>query len=306
MLYEIRTCLGRLAFSIESDSWRSCLIEAVKREVSLVNADFRGMDFHAMKLSGINFLRADFRGADLRGTDLRSADLRGADLQGTNLRIADLRGATLDGANLREADLYASNLRGTSLRGADLTGADFRTAYLHGTDLQASHLQYANFIGANLKLVNFRWADLRHAKFSNANFCSTDLYGTQGLTKIPIGCQTCPPSGSFEGWKKGTLYISHVGSKYHCIIKLKIPWFARRTSCIGSRKCLAELALVMAIYDKKGRPVKRCYNMSYPDRTLLYRVGEFVHSKHYDPSLAIECSNGIHFFMTREEAEEWS
>jgi hypothetical protein len=38
---------------------------------------------------------------------------------------------------------------------------------------------------------------------------------------------------------------------------------------------------------------------------LAYQAGEFVKPDSYDPSIYVECSNGIHFFLTRTEAENY-
>lgn len=170
-----------------------------------------------------------------------------------------------------------------------------------------------DFYDANFQLADLGGANLRGAKFSCVNFCGANLRGAdlcdlnlkniKGISRLPVELQTCPPSGSFEAWKKGRLYQCTEVVGDQCIIKLKIPWFARRTATINSRKCRAELAFVLAIYDKDGKSVERCYNSIFQKRRILYKVGEFVHSRNYDASFTKECSNGIHFFMTKEEAE---
>jgi len=207
------------------------------------------------------------------------ANLWGANLRGANLWGANLRGANLGGADLQYADLWGANLGGTNLRGANLRGAD---------------LQYADLRGANLGGANLGGADLQYADLRGANLGGTNLRGAKGLPGLPIQCQTCPRSGSFEAWKKG---------KNGDIIKLKIPWFARRTANIQDRKCRAELALVTAVYDDNGKPKPETRGMR--DNMLAYRVGEFVKPDSYDADWTVPCSNGIHFFMTKEEAESW-
>ena len=37
----------------------------------------------------------------------------------------------------------------------------------------------------------------------------------------------------------------------------------------------------------------------------FYKVGEEVFPNHYDGDIRIECTNGIHFFMTEQEAEDY-
>ena len=36
-----------------------------------------------------------------------------------------------------------------------------------------------------------------------------------------------------------------------------------------------------------------------------YQAGEMTYPDGYDPDIRIECTSGIHFFMTKQEAEEY-
>jgi len=79
------------------------------------------------------------------------------------------------------------------------------------------------------------------------------------------------------------------------IVCLSIPAEARRTATPIGRKCRAEYADVISI--EGGRPVTT--------RGLEYVVGQRVTPDKYDPDIRVECTNGIHFFTTRGEAEVW-
>ena len=217
-----------------------------------------------------NLRRADLYEADLRGANLRRADLYEADLYEANLYEADLRGADLYEANLYGADLRGANLRGADLRGANLCGADLRGANLRGANLRG-----ANLYGANLYEADLRGADLRGA----------DLL-------VPMAC---PTEGEFIAWKKCNANI---------IVKLLIPDTALRSSATG-RKCRASEAKVLTIYDMDtGIEVENAH--SCHDPTFVYRVGETVKPTcEFDPDRWNECTSGIHFFITREEAERY-
>ena len=198
---------------------------------------------------------------------LQGADLRGADLQGANLRGADLRDADLQGANLRGADLRGAYLRDADLEGADLQGADLEGADLRGADLE----------GADLQRAYLRRANLQGADLQRANSLNTIL-----------------PEGELIAWKK---------LQNNLIAKLLIPLKAKRVNCIGSRKCRFEYCKVIAIYDGRKK-VKE--GIGTYDKELIYKTGEIVKPDKFDPSPLIECSNGIHAFITRLEAEEYS
>ncbi len=41
------------------------------------------------------------------------------------------------------------------------------------------------------------------------------------------------------------------------------------------------------------------------DPNFIYRVGESVEVEGYNPDIRVECTTGIHFFMTLDEAVEY-
>ena len=164
-----------------------------------------------------------------------------------------------------------ADLRGADLRGADLRGADLRGADLYGADLYG--------------------ADLYGAKVNGA-----DLYGAKvNETVCPI---SCPEEGSFIGFKKAWLTpIDPV------IVKLRIAETAKRCSATG-RKCRCNEAEVLSITSLNGdKEFTEAY--SGHDKSFIYKVGETVRVEDFNEDRWNECSTGIHFFITRAEAENY-
>ncbi len=245
--------------------------------------------------------RANLGGADLYGANLRDANLGGADLYGANLRDANLGGADLRGADLRGADLRDANLGGADLRGADLRGADLRGANLRGADLYGANLRGADLRDANLGGADLRGADLRGADLRGANLRGADLrdanLGDEKQQRALLSLrQVVPESGAFEGWKR--LCRGHIAH-------IQIPDGAARVGGLVGRKCRAETAIVLAIHDAKGEPVKGPV-ASCRDSKFLYEHGAVVAPDKWDPDPRVECSSGIHFFLTRYEAETYA
>ena len=154
------------------------------------------------------------------------------------------------------------------LRRADLSGADLRRADLRGADLRRADLSAADLSEANL-----RGADLRRANLSGAY--------------LPH-FQIVPAEGSFIAWKKTTLGV----------IKILVPEDAQRTSSLVGRKCRASHITVL------GGP--GCGGTGPNYSGLVYTAGETIHADSFDPDIRVECSHGIHFFMTEQEAKEWA
>jgi len=200
------------------------------------------------------------------------ADLSGADLSRANLYGADLSGADLSRADLSGADLY----------GADLYRADLSRANLSGADLSG-----ANLSGANLSRANLYGADLYRADLSRADLSRANLERIASLNSIT-------PEGDLIVWKK---------LQGNLIAKLLIPTKAKRVNAIGSRKCRFEFAQVIAIYDGKKKVKK---GLGTYNSVFIYKTGEVVTPDSFDPSPLIECSHGIHAFITKLEAQEYN
>ena len=221
-----------------------------------------------------NLYDANLYGANLRGSDLSGSDLRGANLYGANLRCADLSGSDLRCADLRCADL----------RGSDLSGSDLRCADLSGSDLRCADLRCADLRGANL-----RGSDLRGSNLYGANLRGSDLYGAKDIPAIAIAQTRVCAEGDIFGYKKCLNGL---------IVKLLIPKEAKRNNAFG-RKCRAEYAQVIEIIGADEA-------ISQHDNKFIYKVGDTVRpTTTFDEDFTNECSTGIHFFITLEEAKNY-
>ena len=179
-----------------------------------------------------------------------------------------------------EAVSQKKDLQGADLRGAYLQGADLRGAYLRGADLRGADLHGADLRGAYLRGADLQGADLHGAYLRGA--LNADL----ALAMI----QFLPETGSFEAWKKCAFGV---------IVKLLIPADAKRSHG-DERKCRASKATVLEVLGADEGLSGGGYG------TIVYRKGETVHPKaEFDENRWAVCSSGIHFFLTRLEAENY-
>ena len=256
-------------------------------------ADLNGVDLSYVDLSYVVLRGADLRGSNLKGAYLRRSDLRNSDLKDTNLKYAylkdiDLSYANLMGANLSYTNLKDANLKDTNLRDADLRGANLRDADLCGADLRLVDLSYADLSYANLTNTNLGGSNL-----TNANLYNADLKNINYNTSTSFFALQCPEKGSFIGYKIAR----------EKIVELLITEDAKRSSAT-SRKCRCSKAKVLSITNVENTEE---YNevASVRDKSFVYRVGEIVEVKDFDENRWNECSAGIHFFMTRDEAVKY-
>ena len=185
-------------------------------------------------------------------------------------------------------------------RRLDLSRQDLRdpeiVEILKNANLRYANLYGANLYGANLSDANLYNANLCNAVLCNANLCNANLRNAnlKGAKNIPYIRLACPDTGSFIGWKK----------VYDYIIKLEIPSEAKRCSAT-TNKCRCEFAKVLEIQNEDGSiaDINEIVNDSYNE--CIYKVGEMVYPDSFDENRWNECSNGIHFFINRQEAVDY-
>jgi hypothetical protein len=82
------------------------------------------------------------------------------------------------------------------------------------------------------------------------------------------------------------------------VIKLLIPETAKRTNSLVGRKCRASQVIVLGGEGVGGTGTHY--------QGFVYDEGAELFCEDYDDDIRVECTKGIHFFMTIDEAKEWS
>ena len=171
-----------------------------------------------------------------------------------------------------------------------LSSANLRSANLSSANLSYADLSYANLRSADLSSANLSYADLSYANLSYADLSSAKN------SELAIAMTRILPQGTIIGWKK---LMNGV------IAKLRIPESAKRSHAFG-RKCRAEFADVLELIGADGKPFGGSAESSY-EKGFGYTVGATVKpSRAFSEEWQDECAPGIHFFITREEAENYT
>ena len=156
--------------------------------------------------------------------------------------------------------------------------ADIREAVLK------ARVSGVDLSGANLYGVDLSGANLRRADLSGAN-----LYGAKSIPSITNAqASILPESGQFQGWKK---------CRNGVLVRVMIGKNAKRSNATG-RKCRAEYVKVLEVI---GAEV----GISQHENKTEYRAGKIVRCDKWDKDRWVECGGGIHFFLTRIEAEQY-
>ncbi|MED9880682.1 MAG: pentapeptide repeat-containing protein [Ruminococcus sp.] len=211
--------------------------------------------------------------ANLHDVDLTGIYLINKNLSWASLHHVILKHSILDNANLKHVNLLNVNLEYSSLR---------------NTNLESAVLCKVNFSDANIIGANFCNAVLENVSFENVYHDeSTIFFALQ-----------CPEEGGFIGYKKA---INK--DEEFVIVKLQITEDAKRSSAT-SRKCRCSKAKVLSITSIDGKieydSAHACYDLNF-----VYKVGEIVEVTNFNEDRWRECSTGIHFFITRDEAVQY-
>jgi hypothetical protein len=125
------------------------------------------------------------------------------------------------------------------------------------------------------------------ANLGGANLDRANLGGASGAD-LAIARTRILPEGDLIGWKK---------CRDDVLVKLRIPADAKRSHAF-ERKCRAEFADCLEVINAE-------VGISNHDGKTEYRPGERVHCDEWCDDWREECAGGIHFFITKEEAEAW-
>ena len=187
-------------------------------------------------------------------------------------------------------------------------------------DTSMTYVSDNNFGDTNV----FLNCEIRMSYFMNCSFESSYLYNctivdnyfsetlldgsksADSTIEIPM---ICPKEGSFIGYKQIRFCKPHYRgdmAMVRGIAVLEIPEDAKRINA-GGNKCRASKAKVLRIESFDGEELDidvaySRYTSSIGQSPMKYSKGEMVYADSFDESRFNTCSNGIHFFMSREDA----
>jgi uncharacterized protein YjbI with pentapeptide repeats len=174
--------------------------------------------------------------------------------------------SVFDGANLFNTGFYK-----TLFVNCDFSNADIRRAVFH--------------------LCTFENCTFENCKYKDSEFRNCD--------KVPDFPMACPRKGEFIAYKR-----CHFGyfSTSPVIVKLFVPEDALRSSAT-SNKIRVSKAKVLEIRKPDNTKVDFAYSTFDPN--FEYRVGKTVEVPDFNTDRYCQCTQGIHCFMTKEEALEY-
>ena len=204
------------------------------------------------------------------------------------------------------------DLRGILFHDLDFDHADFKDTDLSHTIFCGCDFTHAFFKGANMDGAKF--VDCEAVGYDDYGWlmnhyrCFADGYFSQYMDYFEY--EECVASlnvqGEVLGYKAVLLVheenrdYGYIDMKDIGIAELVIPADAKKL-IFAENKCRASKAKVVEIrHWDTGEEFDTGWSALYGDTE--YTVGEIVEADGFDPRCCEECSNGIHFFLSTDEA----
>ena len=280
-------------------------------------AVFKNIRMYDAVIKDKDLRKADFSGAKLYRANFVDCNLTGAIFDNSNIGCSIFFDCTMEAASFKNSELYDVDFRNVSLRNTNFEESDLYDLDFDATDFNGSifcssilncfsfvkdvNLTNTDFSNCTFNSITFHECPLSGSKFNNIKFnksyfCDTDMTDVEGLPEM-----VCPEEGSFIGYKK----VLDRPAKKSFIITLEIPEDAERLSSFDN-DCRCSKAKVLSIesLDDDKDIVQSITNMHYVK--TAYTVGEMVYPDSYNSDRWKKYSNGIHFFMSKEEAVNFS
>ena len=132
-------------FAAAVDTMKDCVELAIKKGVSLRNANLAGANMARANMAGAYMARANMAGAYMEGAYMAGACMARANMEGAHMEGACMAGAYMEGANMEGAYMAGANMAR-----ANMEGANMARAYMAGAHMEGAHMEGANMEGANL------------------------------------------------------------------------------------------------------------------------------------------------------------
>lgn len=255
-------------------------VESINNSASFEKCNFEGAVFVGVNFHGVLFNQCSFVGAVFRNCKGGFNGFR-CDFEGARFEEGDLK-LDLDRSYMRIWVQRDTKFRGQLYR-CDLQAAHFYGADIHGLEMIACNLYCAQFeycVGVPV---------IRRCFTDSLSIYSSDRDAWK--SQIPL---VCPEEGDFVAYKKV------IGDGMGLVATLLIQ--GDRSSAMG-RKCRTSKAKVLSIKTLAGEPFEGEAKSMW-DISFKYRTGETVQAT-FDRDWTEECAQGIHFFMTRQEAIDY-
>lgn len=217
---------------------------------------------------------------------------------------------TFDTCEFTRCDMSYTTFTNCKFRSSAFTYTDLHNSNFVCCQFDCGWFDFVNLNSVKFMYTNFEYFRLYNLTFQSCSFshCKCDIdcqencdFSRAVFVETNLNVQShVPDTGSFIGWKKAVInHDSYEDDEYY-IVKLRIPEDARRSNA-GNTKCRADKAYVEDIQDLDGNSVDKVVESIW-DSKFKYQKWQIVTEPNFCENRFEECARGIHFFLNREDA----
>ena len=270
-----------------------------------------------MKQAPIKFKRGDLCGAKIYSQTIINKCFTGMRLNGTSFSSCIFINCNFDSITFNCTEFFDCQFVECYFYGSSFSYVNIKVC-------KFSDCEFMNFSSYKSKIVRSKFIDSAFQlggiknegnDFSGTQFIDTPiswLCNESVCTNLPVRNSICPSTGEFIGWKKVHAFKPGDDGFFWCdaLVKLQILSDSKRSNSLG-RKCRCDKAKVLDITvlddeELKNEKIENLIFCSDYDPDFKYVIGQLVQAPDFDENPFHECAPGIHFFITKEEAEDYN
>lgn len=289
-----------------------CMHMAIQGHIRPLDDNLTRENVHEYNLYAANFSDRILTNYNFSGLDIRNASFHRAIIKDCKFIGSIIKHCIFEDTKIIQSNFYDANISNVSFDECYFKDVVFTDTTIKASRFGESMMKDCIFNNCSLDLCDFcrsvimgnnfvesvfKDTRLSKAVISLTGFLRCEEKGTHA-DECTLGYRTaCPDEGAFIGWKKCC---------GNAVVKLLITEDALRSSAT-SRKCRCSKATVLSIENLDGSPKPSNYvARSIVKSDFTYEVGKTVEVPDFDKDRWAECSSGIHFFITREEAVDYN
>jgi hypothetical protein len=236
-------------------------------------------------------LLKEYSGKTIKDIDLSNMNLSGISFDNSRFDNSSFYNSSFYNSRFYNSSFYNSRFDNSRFYNSSFYNSRFDNSSFYNSRFDNSRFDNSSFDNSSFYNSRFDNSRFYNSRFDNSRF---DNSSKNSILKYKHIWQIIPEEGAFIAWKK-------LSEGY--IAKLEIPAKAKRTCNIINRKCRASYVKTLQIIDRNSDDVKEMHGSR--NHKTMYKVGRLTRPDKYDDDFLKDCTNGIHFFVTKQEAKDW-
>lgn len=297
----------------------------IKKSESIKYAEFKNCIFTDFFFENYSFEKLHFKRCVFKNGLIKNSNFKDCIFESCIFEEFDIEYSTIEKNELIFCSLFNSEVNYNRFLDFKMSNSNCLHGFLRSNFFESSKFmqnvffdylfnknKYNSPVSSFSVIINY--SNIENEDWSNLDFdplkgnmtfnssVKDTIFGEK--SHIPM---ICPEEGSFIGYKN-VLVESKCGNIYSAILKMEIPSDAERV-CGSSRQCRASKVKaleILPIGEKDTINYEPIKIYSRYDPSFEYKIGEIATPLNgFNSQKWVDYVPGIHFFMTKKEAENY-